>query len=599
MKKWLTFILLTACTWCTSCDEDLRDSCDEDLRDSYDEKVENPTAYGTLCVHSGGEFIDGTCVCKGVTCSAGDVCNSDSKACPTRIVPEQFNTACSESGGTPKGSTCICSDEQCPAWQLCVDNQCPKPPLPDFSQLCSYSGGEATGNICTCKGTDCEAGVICNTKTGSCPLSSEQCIEPSGTTFEEACKASGGEAAGGICVCNGVGCNRGVICNFNTNNCADTGIHEGDSCTGNGSQCINNDELEGKLIACNGSSYKTSECKDSSGNAVSCHDDKCGTCKNYTNQCINQPNEKGEEIGFVQECQEGVPGKTIAICLDVSCRTDIPSCGECINGSLKCSEDNDNNAIMYRCVDGRWERIRNPLDPFDPDYACPANCREGVDPQKMLYECDTSQCDKCDPCWGELLTEHNAPSFPNPCYDEKRCEAIKAQQDKDYPPFRDFETSTKMNDYRAMKKVHGYDFTDHIHTNYKDRVHYFYLDLTNETRHVSCKSDGSYYGVCHNSLQICINEDYHTMGYIVQCSRGELAEYLPTDCDDQDDPNCNMKKGDGIACHCQRLGNQNASGCCYTRHSCFKNTTATSGIELCQKPIIDPKDTGNYYDTEN
>lgn len=572
MKNWLTLVLMVACVGFTA--------CDEESGENY-KKAEDPRAFGTLCAHSGGEFKDGACVCKGVTCGAGDLCNSESKACPEHVDPEQFKTACTESGGIPQGSVCICSGEQCPAWQLCIDHQCPKPSKPDFSQLCSYSGGEATGNVCTCAGTDCEAGVICSTETGTCPVSSEQCLDPSGDAFEQACKSSGGAAAGGICVCNRVGCNRGVICNFSTKNCADTGIQKGDPCSGNGSQCNNNDDLEGQLIACNGSSYETSECKDSSGNAVSCHQDKCGTCKNYTNQCINQLNEKGEEIGIVQECQEGVPGKTIAMCLDVSCRTDIPSCGECINGSLKCTEDNDNNALMHRCVNGRWERITNPLDPIDPDYACPESCREGTDPQKMENECDRSQCDKCDPCWGEEMI--GAPFNPNPCYDKKRCEALFAAEDPDYPPFRDWDTTKRLGDTRTQKVVFGYDFTDHSQVSEpKDRVHNFPLDLTNGKRRVSCLADGSRYGICHNSLQVCINEEYHGKGYIIQCSHGALAEY--PSCSDSNDPNCQQTKGDGIACHCERLGTQNANGCCYTRSSCFKNTTATSGPALCTKP---------------
>ena len=419
------------------------------------------------------------------------------------------------------------------------------------------------------------------------------CEHPTGNVFEMACAASGGESAGGICVCSGVGCNRGIICNFNTGNCADTGIHEGDPCSGSGSECHNDDEWTGHLTACNGTSYETRECQDESGNPLSCRNNKCGTCRNYANQCINQVNDKGEEIGAVLECQEGVPGKTIAMCNDVSCRADIPSCGECINGSLKCTEDNDNNAIMYRCVEGRWERIRNRLDPLDPDYACPASCREGTDPQKMEYECDRSQCDKCDPCWGEPM-EGLAPANPNPCYDKARCEALLAAEDPDYPPFR-WDSEKRLGDIKTQKTVKGYDFTDYSPVSEpEERVHDFQLDLTNGTGRVSCLADGSRYGVCHNSLQVCINEEYHTKGYIVQCSHGALAEY--PSCSDPEDPNCQLTKGDGIACHCERLGppgaSPNANGCCYTRSSCFKNTTATSGPALCAKPV--PKNEEGY-----
>ena len=89
-------VLMVACSGFTA--------CDEESGETYKDKTEDPTAFGTLCVHSGGEFVDGACVCKGVTCSAGDLCNSESKACPEQVDPDQFKTACTESGGTPQGS---------------------------------------------------------------------------------------------------------------------------------------------------------------------------------------------------------------------------------------------------------------------------------------------------------------------------------------------------------------------------------------------------------------------------------------------------------------------------------------------------------------
>ena len=523
-----------------------------------------------------------------LTVSACDGDSSNANATVTNL--------CTGTGGKLQDGKCVCNGEICESAGWCDSGgKCSSDIELTPELLCVASGGVSQAEGCECSGTVCDEGLVCDLGSKKCPEKGDNCVNNNNEiVFESACKASGGAFAGGICVCNTVGCGRGVICNFNTKNCADTGIHNGDPCTGNGSECHNDVDLVGQLIACNGSTYETSECKDSSGNTLSCHGNKCGTCKNYTNQCINQVNEFSEEIGVVQECQEGVGGKPIAMCNDVSCRADIPSCGECINGKLKCTEDNDNNAIMHRCIDGKWERIRNRFDPMDPDYACPLNCTENVNIEFRIYECDRSQCDKCDPCWGEPFDEHSAPSNPNPCYDEARCAAVRAQEDDDhYPPFRDIDFTKKINDTRTLKKVHGYDWQDYTHSTKEERVHDFYLDLTNGTRRVSCKSDGSDYGRCHNSLQICINEDYHTRGYIVQCSRGELAEYPSTKCDDSNDPNCGMTKGDGIACHCERTSN-NAVGCCYTRHSCFKNTTATSGPELCRKPSVDTENSGGY-----
>ena len=253
------------------------------------------------------------------------------------------------------------------------------------------------------------------------------------------------------------------------------------------------------------------------------------------------------------------------------CRTDKAICGECLNGELRCDNDNNNNAVMYRCVDGQWERLHNKFDPLDKDnYKCPVACREGTDPQIMEYECDINQCSDCDPCWGEPMV--GAPSNPNPCYDEKRCKQILKDEDPDYPPFRDFETKNKWKalipeEKMAVKTVTGYNWKDYTHTDVNDRVGPFEFDLTNETRRVSCNALGTYFGKCHNTLQTCINTSYHKGGFMVVCANGELID--------------EEKEGDGIACNCEITTN-NAEGCCYTRSACFKQTNWSR--DRCAKP---------------
>ena len=124
MKKWLTLVLLVTCAGFTA--------CDEDSGETIDEKIEDPTAFGTLCVHSGGEFVDGACVCKGVTCSAGDVCNSESKACPEQVDPDQFKTACTESGGTPREASVSAVVNNAPHGSYASITNAPNPPNPIF-----------------------------------------------------------------------------------------------------------------------------------------------------------------------------------------------------------------------------------------------------------------------------------------------------------------------------------------------------------------------------------------------------------------------------------------------------------------------------------
>lgn len=58
---------------------------------------------------------------------------------------------------------------------------------------------------------------------------------------------------------------------------------------------------------------------------------------------------------------------------------------------------------------------------------------------------------------------------------------------------------------------------------------------------------------------------------MVVCANGELVD--------------EEKEGDGIACHCEDLGNKNAYGCCYTRSACFKQTNWAKNH--CEKPRND------------
>ncbi|MBQ9817102.1 MAG: hypothetical protein IJM59_06550 [Proteobacteria bacterium] len=633
-NKWMLLVGIFTCVGLTACDED-------ESTQTNDPR----TSFADLCEASGGTYKDEhTCVCSDEECSTDDVCNYVTHKCPAKTQPPEcptspaselsFADACAKTGGTPNGNFCSCNGYQCKEFQTCAeDKSCPVIPIPPtgdlkfevacqktggtpedgsfcvcngkrqneystcvslnemtFAEACTNTGGTPDGHYCICDGEKQKEYETCTSpQPPDCDKCCESCGNCGGETcnFDEACKASGGTPAEGICVCGGKPCSDGVICNFNSGDekpvCADnivpqmcSTIAKNAECSPDNQNCISvckDEKSVGKHLVCDGSKYVETVCKNDKNEEVSCKDDhSCGTCKNYTQLCKN--NASG--IGEIRLCQYGDYGDKISDCGDVSCRTDVPACGECKNDELKCTEDNDNNAIMYRCVDGRWKRIENKLDPYDPGYACPAACTEGTDPQKMEYECDRSQCDKCDPCWGEPMV--GAPSNPNPCYDENRCKEVRKAEDKDYPPFRGFDWAKNVKDTRVLKEVTGYDFTDYTSQTTDERTHPFDIDLTNGKRRVSCNADGTYYGQCHNSLQLCVNEEYHKKGFIIQCAKGELSDY---------DGN-----GDGIACKCERLEN-NAEGCCYTRNSCFKFTSATSGTELCEKPKKDD-DKGNY-----
>lgn len=496
-----------------------------------------------------------------------------------------------------------------------------KAELDKFTELCKASGGTAKDGACVCKSELCDIGAVCNTITGVCgnqskPTditdSSDSKASSSSTanTFADLCKASGGTAKDGACVCDEVSCDEGVLCNTKTKECANKdaveiecddsykntcsnsllgvgivkecvkGIVVNRSCTAvscneegtDCGECLNDVQtctedknFKATVTHCEKGKKVTESCN---GKSCDPRDNGCGECTNYEHTCTNDDEGKGT----VYECVAGEAKKAVSICGNKSCRTDKAICGECLNGELRCDNDINNNAIMYRCVDGQWERLHNKFDPLDKDYyKCPVACREGTDPQKMENECDTDQCSNCDPCWGEPMI--GAPSNPNPCYDEERCKQILKDEDPDYPPFRSFETKQKWKDLipskkMAAKTVHGYNWNNHKPVSSPDeRVEDFEFDLTNETRRVSCNALGTNFGECHNTLQTCINNVYHGEGFMVVCASGELV--------DADGNN------DGIACECEKTAS-NANGCCYTRSACFKQTNWSR--DRCAKP---------------
>lgn len=433
--------------------------------------------------------------------------------------------------------------------------------LKTFAKLCEASGGKEKDGVCICSEEICDIGSVCNTVSKKCAND----IPTAETECDDSYKSTCSDSPVGIGIVKE--CVKGVLVNrsCSTVSCNEDGTDCGE-CVNDVQTCTEDKKFHATVTHCEKGKKVTESCGDKSCDP---RDNGCGECTNYEHTCTNDETGKGT----VYECVAGEAKKAISICGNKSCRTDKAICGECLNGELRCDNDINNNAIMYRCVDGQWERLHNKFDPLDKEYyKCPVACREGTDPQKMEIECNIDQCSDCDPCWGEPMG--GAPSNPNPCYNEERCKQILKDEDPDYPPFRSFETKQKWKDLipskkMAAKEVHGYNWTNHKPVSApEERVEDFEFDLTNETRRVSCNALGTYFGLCHNTLQTCINNVYHGEGFMVVCASGELV--------DADGNN------DGIACECEKLGSANSNGCCYTRSACFKQTNWSR--DRCAKP---------------
>lgn len=499
--------------------------------------------FTELCKASGGTAKDGACVCKSELCDIGAVCNTITGICGNQSKPSDIS---SDSKSSSSSATATSSSSE------------NKPTT--FADLCKASGGTAKDGACVCKETACDEGVLCNTKSKECANKDAVEIE-----CDESYKNTCSNSLMGVGIVKE--CVKGIVVNRSCTavSCNEEGSDCGE-CLDDVQTCTEDKNFKATVTRCEKGKKVTESCN---GKSCDPRDNACGECTNYEHTCTNDETGKGT----VYECVAGEAKKAVSICGNKSCRTDKAICGECLNGELRCDNDINNNAIMYRCVDGQWERLHNKYDPLDKDnYKCPVACREGYPIDKMIDQCDMDQCSNCDPCWGEPMI--GSPSNPNPCYDEERCKQILKDEDPDYPPFRDFETKQKWKDLIPSKKmvaktVHGYNWMNHKTVSDPDeRVEDFEFDLTNETRRVSCDALGTYFGVCHNSLQTCINTSYHKGGFMVVCANGELV--------DTDGNN------DGIACNCEDLGNVNAYGCCYTRSACFKQTNWAR--DRCAKP---------------
>ena len=582
----------------------------------------DPAQFDELCKNSGGEVNNGICVCSGKNCKDGDLCNTVTKECPkSPIPPDQFNTACTESGGTPDGSACICSGERCATWEICVDNKCPVIPPPDFSQMCTYSGGKMSGNVCSCDNGDCEVGELCNTKTKQCIVPTPppdqveaKCIESGGIfvnnkcecggvpcednkvcvdnkcpdpslppDFSQMCSYSGGTMSGNVCSCDNGDCEAGALCNMISGQC-DPDEEPTTNCNGFERSCKNNSMGIGIVSDCvNGVQFERS-C-----NTVSCNEDNtdCGECWNEEIICKNG----ADRIGTIKSCVNGK--KQEQSCENVSCDSEYKKCGTCLNYERTCVDeevkvtvkDKDGNDVeaykeigrIYQCEDGQkgklvldcqntscysfraidYDEKGNPF--FVKDEAKTAS--EGYDVWKKA-PADKVACGECINF--DKKCENDLSDFAH----MYRCQLgqwAEIKSTSDPAAFKPETTRITLTGYYPItQKVQSFETQVGAHD-------------ANWNFGVSCNADYTDWGVCHNSVQICVNQERGERGYIVKCERGALVDYDNT--------------GDNIACTCKESGN-NRGGCSSGRN-CYAAQTYATGEKICEPPGADawnPKD---------
>ncbi|MBO7414041.1 MAG: hypothetical protein J6U20_10360, partial [Fibrobacter sp.] len=270
-----------------------------------------------------------------------------------------------------------------------------KETLTKFIDLCKGSGGKEKDGVCICKGELCDVGAVCNVLSGICGNQTKRTEDTSSTketkdttsatlnSFADLCKASGGKAKDGKCSCKNVTCDKGVLCNTKSKECANKDAIEIECDDSYKSTCSNSPASIGVVkecvkgvvvnrscgtVSCNEEETDCGECindvqtctedkkfkatvthcekgkkvtESCDGNSCDPRDNGCGACTNYEHTCTNDDEEKGT----VYECVAGEAKKAVSICGNKSCRTDKAICGECLNGELRCDNDNNNNAV--------------------------------------------------------------------------------------------------------------------------------------------------------------------------------------------------------------------------------------------------------------
>ena len=241
-----------------------------------------------------------------MTCLAATLvmaaCESDHQ------LANSYELACLASGGNYHNSACYCADEETPCEPgiLCLDNKCALDK--SHATMCAASGGTPDEDRCICGGIRCNAGILCNTVT-------KQCANQTECTGEEiSCFNSY------IHTCNQGTWKEGEHCEFG---CHSDGQTCNTSCSENAKHCEN-----GILKTCLSGHWTNEQPCTYQGEEVSCKTDAaCGECKdNATRACAG---------GIAEKCQNGAWQNGFEECPNsVSC-TEEGRCGECQNGTIK------------------------------------------------------------------------------------------------------------------------------------------------------------------------------------------------------------------------------------------------------------------------
>lgn len=302
------------------------------------------------CLNGATQCVDGiyrTCVNgkfnEGIACTSG-LCDETGTYCLSCIFGE---TRCANG----KIFTCQATG----AWGeavACESRACDEKGI--ACQRCEYGETKCSdGKITTClengawsEAVQCKNSDVCvsDSLCGDCKAGASICVEGKFKTCVNGKWSDENECATKVCKADGVSC---------------AGCIDGET------QCEG-----GYYTVCENGSWKSSPCADS----VSCQTEKeCGVCKSGDKRCEN---------GSISVCENGL-WKETQKCLDeiggvTSCEDS--SCGECLNGSIKCFDSKTPSV----CENGKWVKRESCND----DMICSSG-------KCIFNECNADEMSQC------------------------------------------------------------------------------------------------------------------------------------------------------------------------------------------------------------
>ncbi len=380
-------------------------------------KVEAECPYG--CNNTGTACI-----------AAPPVCNAGDRQCVEGGGASYMQT-CAD-GGWKKAENCVnasCNGNQCgqcvngksrcinghmencnnASWEYasacsygCNDKNTaclPSPPSCSKSQHCLSNGNDGIGRVNVCR-------------DGSW-VENESCVNKSCNKDGTACGVCKNDMYNGICSAGATKiCNNGAwmsyTCPYGCNDKGTGCLMSPRKCNKGATLCTNADNGLGQYQSCVDGQWSSTK---SSCNAVSCHSNECGECKNGTlsGNCNN---------GGLKECNNGIWGSKSC---SYGCTDDGKAClishPVCNKGGTQCSDNSSGIGQLKTCTDGQWPSNTTSCSTTSCHGSSCGECKNGA----ITGNCNNGGLKECsNGVWGAKYCSYGCTDDGKGCLGSHR-----------------------------------------------------------------------------------------------------------------------------------------------------------------------------------